>query len=106
MINHIAGIERYRKMDVKQAVDLAKKYFQEIFGQEGYQGLGLEEVDFDDPTNTWEITIGFFRPMPHQPNNVIGQMLRYASERSYKIVRISDKTGKVISVKNRELQTS
>lgn len=94
-------------MDVKQAVNLAKQYFADIFAEEQYADLGLEEINFDDSTGSWEITIGFRRPLPSDGHIELSKMLgKYSLDRSYKIVRISDSTGKVISVKNREMQFS
>jgi hypothetical protein len=49
-------------MDVKEAVAGAKKYVGELFAQEGLINIGLEEVEFDEPTKEWHITIGFSRP--------------------------------------------
>jgi hypothetical protein len=93
-------------MDVKQAVTLAKGYFADLFASENYLDQGLEEINFDEATASWEITIGFRRPIPNdQFLGPVGKLMSsYALERSYKVVRISDTTGKVISVKNREIQ--
>jgi hypothetical protein len=86
-------------MDVKEAVVAAKQYIGEIFGAEGIRNLGLEEVEFDEPANEWRVTIGFSRPWDAAgPVSVM-----FTPSRSYKVVRISDKSGKVVSVKNREV---
>jgi hypothetical protein len=91
-------------MDVKEAVDIAKRYFADLFAGEDFRRAGLEEVNFDDATGIWEITIGFVRPLDSDTNNALSNLLRpsYTTERSYKIVRISDATGRALSVKNRE----
>ena len=34
-------------MDVKEAVQVAKNYIIDLFGEEGIVDVGLEEVDFD-----------------------------------------------------------
>ncbi len=49
-------------MDVKQAVEMAKNHIKDLFENEGISNLGLEEVDFDDQTSVWYVTIGFSRP--------------------------------------------
>ena len=49
-------------MDVKEAVQTAKKYVAELFTDETIADVGLEEVVFNDMSNNWEITIGFSRP--------------------------------------------
>ncbi len=85
-------------MHVKQAVDLAKKDFLEIFADEHPTNLGLEEIEFDDSTRIWQITLGFSRPWDSK--NALAAAIN--PPRSYKVVRISDDSGKVISIKNRE----
>jgi hypothetical protein len=90
-------------MEVKEAVAVAKRYTQELFADEDIQDVGLEEVDFDYSRSVWNITMGFSRarvPIDAPPFGNLLTPKRWV--RSYKIVRISDKNGKVLSVKNRE----
>jgi hypothetical protein len=88
-------------MDVKEAVAVAKNYVQELFVGEH---LSLEEVWFDDAKKNWCVTIGFRRErLANQGaisewSNALGG--RY--QMHYKTVRVFDKTGKVVSVKNHE----
>jgi hypothetical protein len=91
-------------MDVKEAVQLAKSRIVELFGDEGVTNVGLEEIEHDDLKDEWQVTIGFSRPWDKPTNALaaIGQEIGVRS-RSYKVVRIDDHGGKVISVKNREL---
>ncbi len=49
-------------MDVKEAVRTAKEYLGELFAEESISDVGLEEVKFEDPSNKWNITIGFPGP--------------------------------------------
>lgn len=89
------------EMDVKEAVAAAKTYVGELFAQEGISNLGLEEVEFDEQGREWRVTVGFSRPW-----DMVGGWAALAQgqpnpRRSYKIVRISDTTGTVISVTNR-----
>ena len=86
-------------MDVKEAVQAAKNYVIELFGEEGISDVGLEEVDFDQSDN-WVVTIGFSRSW----NRNIGSVLGGQASRSYKAVRIQDKDGKILSVKDRALR--
>ena len=110
-------------MDVKEAVRTAKQYMTNVFANEGLGDLGLEEVVFDDDKKEWRITVGFSRPLPKTTGQQAAEALglvdtanRSAAEqigilvsrgefppRLYKIVTISDDTGKVRSVRNREL---
>ena len=90
-------------MDVKEAVTTAKKYLLEIYADESITNLGLEEVVFDN--GTWNVTLGFSRPWDRPVTNPIitsASGLFSGQPRSYKVVAISEATGKVLSVKNRE----
>ena len=49
-------------MDVRAAARTAKAYIAEVFADEDIDEVGLEEVDFDDRSNLWKITISFLRP--------------------------------------------
>ena len=46
-------------MDVKQAVQTAKSYIVGLFDEEEITDVGLEEVEFDELSDEWRITIGF-----------------------------------------------
>ena len=85
-------------MDVKDAVQVAKDYITDLFGEEGLVDVGLEEVDVDLSGN-WIVTIGFSRSWDRN----IGSVLSGAGSRSYKAVMIQDEDGKVLSVKDRTL---
>lgn len=89
-------------MDVKQAVNLAKQHVLDLFSEEQLSNLGLEEVEFDDPEDEWHVTLGFSRPWD-EPKNLfaLAGEGKYP-KRSFKVVRISNGTGRVLSVKNRE----
>lgn len=94
-------------MDVKEAVEKAKKYTAEVFEGESIENLGLEEVVYDGEAVVWKVTVGFNRPWDQIKN--LADALSAASDgqipewrrRSYKIVQIDDRTGKVISMTNR-----
>lgn len=94
-------------MDVNEAVMHAKQHVLQLFATEGVENIGLEEVEFNDVNSTWSITIGFSRPWD-QPQSTafaaISGRLLYP-KRTYKVVRISDADAKVISVKNREVES-
>lgn len=81
-------------MDVKQAVHLAKHYITDLYSDENLTNLGLEEVEFDDKADLWNVTIGFSRP------GQTGYTLSN-DERSYKLVIVSDSDGMVKAVRNR-----
>ena len=95
-------IKGHAKMDVKEAVATAKKYVGELFTQEGITNLGLEEIEFDEQAGEWRVTVGFSRPWD-SVGGFASIAERINPRRSYKIVRISDRTGTVVSVKNRDV---
>lgn len=88
-------------MDAKKATKAAKEYIIDVFGDEQIDHIGLEEVKFDEQQSIWEITIGFSRPW----NRDVLTRLPNPDERSYKVVRIKDWDGRVVSVTHRALTT-
>ena len=89
-------------MDVKQAIVQAKSYVRKLFEEESPVNVALEEVEFDTDTNDWLITIGFSRTFGNSSNSISAMAGVSDPRRSYKIVRISDETGDVRSLKNHE----
>lgn len=106
-------------MDVKEAARTARAHIADLFADENVQHVGLEEVEFDDVADVWNITIGFSRPWelskdppkdsaPSIP--ILFPELNHLNpppppppQRSYKIVRVRDSDGHVISVTHRAL---
>lgn len=94
-------------MDVKEAVGTAKTYVEELFRGEGLENIGLEEVVFEEEADVWKITIGFTRPWD-RVKGVADVMSALSSgeipewkRRSFKVVRIEDGSGKVLSLTHR-----
>ena len=89
-------------MDVKQAAIAAKLYLIELYEDENITNVGLEEIEFDHMVYEWKITFGFSRPWDQ--GSPIGQALAGARpNRSYKVIRVSDEDGQVMSVRDRIL---
>ena len=88
-------------MDAKQAVQIAKKHVAEIFSDEPIENVGLEEVEFDAIEDVWAITVGFLRFWGHPGDFVRG--LDSDAVRTFKTVRIDDESGRVQSVKHRDV---
>ena len=61
-------------MTVVEAVKKSKSYVNELFGPEGISDLGLEEVEYDDSSNSWLVTLGFNRPWVDQLEKKISEM--------------------------------
>ena len=91
-------------MDVKEAVQTAKKYVAELFTDETIANVGLEEVVFNDTSNNWEITIGFSRPW--QKDSLAASLGNQPPGRSYKLVCINDNDGHITSLTDRVLTAS
>lgn len=90
-------------MDVKQAVALAKQHIADLFAEENLSNIGLEEVEFDEHPGEWRVTVGFSRPWDEVPRNALSALAgATAVRRTYKVVRIADTSGRVLSVKERE----
>ena len=78
------------KMDVREAVKIAKEAIATIFEDEKPWDLRLEEITFTDGPPTWNVTISFERH---------GLM----SNRTFKVVHLDDSKGEVRSVIHRVL---
>ena len=89
-------------MEVKQAVQMAKEHVAEIFADELIENVGLEEVEFDELKQVWAVTIGFSRYWDH-PGGVFRALDGTPTPRTFKIVRIEDKSGRIQSVKHRNV---
>ncbi len=95
-------------MNVKKAARTAADYVADLFAEEGIQHIGLEEVTFDDEKNVWNVTIGFFRELdrnklPAGIGTSLGSVVPSWTRRTFKIVRIDNGTGEVLSLTHRSL---
>lgn len=86
-------------MDAKAACHKAKDYIADLFADEGVTNIGLEEVEFESTSYSWRITIGFSRPWDHK--NPLTAALGAVVSRSYKVIRINDRSGEVESLTDR-----
>ncbi len=92
-------------MDVKEAVQAAKVYLIDLFDDESIDYVGLEEIEFDDVSNQWKITIGFSRPW-NRRSAFVAPVGERAIDRSYKLIRVKDNDGRVVSLTDRVLSAS
>ncbi len=88
-------------MEIKEAVKLAKRHVADLFGDEGIEEIGLEEIELGRD-GFWKITIGFSRHWQRAPSSIIGGK----SQRTYKVVRVRDTNCQVMSVRDRLLADS
>ena len=84
-------------VDVKQAIREVIAYFAELYPQMG--NVHLEEVELSEDERFWYITIGYTPPN----EKVTGLYELFGSKREYKIFKVNSETGKVISMKIREV---
>ena len=89
-------------MEVKQAVRMAKRYVIDLFEAEQITDVGLEEIVFDEKSDSWNVTIGFSRPWD-QKGPLVAALAERRPARSYKVVRIHDQSLEVESVRDRFL---
>ena len=92
-------------MEVREAVGTAKQYVCQLFMDEEIADVGLEEVEFDEVTDHWKVTIGFSRPWD-QKNPLTSSFSKTRPGRSYKLLVIDDKTGHMDSLSDRLLNNS
>ena len=90
-------------MDNKEAMRAAKEYVADLFAEEQISDVELEEIKFDYYSETWRVTVGFFRPR-HEADRVKYPFHKDGSlARSYKVVCIADQSGAVQWVEDRIL---
>ena len=92
-------------MELKHAITLAQEHVRERFAEEGVADIGLEGADFDDQAQEWHITIGFSHPKDEPRDDSAGPAASRVPPRIFKVVRISDETDQILSVKDREART-
>ena len=90
-------------MDAREAVQAAKQYITELFEGEPLMNVGLEEVEFDDDANEWEITISFSRDW-NRTSPFFPSKDEVSQQRYFKLIKIDDETGEVNAVTNRVMK--
>lgn len=87
------------RVDVKDAVKIAKAWVADMLGDEGITNVGLEEVDFDERENAWLITIGFSRPWNTARGGLTAITGELAAKRAYRIITVKEPNGNVTSMR-------
>ncbi len=86
-------------VDVKQAVQAATSYFEDLYSQELASWLRLEEVKLSEDESQWQITLSFVDESESHPlSPVLG-----SAPRHYKIFEIDADSGKVRSMLIRKI---
>ncbi len=94
-------------IDVKEAVKIARDFATELYQDEEVSNIGLEEVNFDETTQQWAVTIGFDTnrkkvSRPNKPLSIIGNLNNEVSEepiRAYKVIRLDAVDGEFKGMK-------
>ena len=96
-------LEESKIIDVKQAVRLAKKYFDELYEGEDLPNVLLEEIEITEDEKLWLITFGYDTDhtveLPY--DTVLGPRVRHL--RDYKTVEVDAVTGELIALKIRKV---
>jgi hypothetical protein len=82
-------------MEVREAVKSAKDWVRDVMKEEQPVNLGLEEVEFDDKSRVWKITLGFSRPWNSTKNALSTLTGDVAPWRAYRTIIVDDKDGHV-----------
>ena len=97
-------------IDVKKAAMNAAGYFVDLYADQKYSDILLEEVEYDEDDNVWHITLGYSPPLTllesaQDPLSPLSPLSAFSSkERQYKIFTMDAETGKVISMKIRTVE--
>ena len=96
-------------VSVKEAVNSAFKFIENLYEGEDFADLSLEEVELSKDEDYWLVTVGFTRtyskPLEKVTVSPIFEPLSrtYVTNRDYKIVKIDANTGDAKSVKIRNI---
>lgn len=93
----MAVMESVRPIDVKEAVQAAKRFATTIFEPEELSGLGLEAVELSSDRRHWLVTLGFSRPSLYSksPLSSIVQS-KVQNAREYRVFKVDAVSGEVL----------
>lgn len=87
-----------RTVDARTAVSAVKRHLQSLQDSLGCQveDLRLEELELSEDERYWLVTLGFITTAP-------GKEECFFKDRNYKIFQVDTNTGRVMSMRNRQL---
>ena len=90
-------------MDAKEAIREAKGLVEELYADEDIAEIRLEELEFEDSTDSWLVTLGLLRPARgrDERHSLLGP--EPLLKRTYKIVKIPNDQHAKKSMKIREM---
>lgn len=93
------------RIELAQAVQIARSYLADAYRDQHPQGVLLEEVELSDDDAYWLITLGFDNPHQRGPIaaafDPLAEIMRPREPRIYKTIKVDAKTGRVVSMKIR-----
>ena len=88
-------------IDVKDAVKIAINYAKDIFPEEQFDKLTLEEVELEENELFWHVTLGMGKIVQDSPFDILsGKGAKLIVK--YKVFKIHRETGQVHSMKMRK----
>lgn len=96
-------------IDVKKAVQIAKSYFKDLYPDNAFSHVMLEEVEREEEDDAlyWLITIGFTNHDAPTKESPLGTTIfGPKAPRRYKRFKINAETGDVISMKIRAVENA
>lgn len=88
-------------IDMKTAVRSARQSALDLFGPEALPNLALEEVEFDEDSHQWQVTLGFDSPHKiKRKTNALSPFPTIEEEvkREYKQFNIDASDGHLVSI--------
>ncbi|MCE8507751.1 hypothetical protein KBY28_04720 [Ruegeria pomeroyi] len=92
-------------LTAKDAIAKAKFFFRDFFSDQNVENVLLEELDFDDVSGNWRVTIGFDvgRKAVRQPSlNALAALTHQEVTpiREARVFEISDSDGSLVKMSN------
>jgi hypothetical protein len=91
-------------VDVKQAVNKARGYLEDMYRIDQFKDILVEEVDLSEDNKFWDVTIGFTRLQESTSGGPMATLIGQSAEfkREYKVFRIDAETGDLRSMRSRK----
>lgn len=95
-------------LTIKEAVQKAREYADDLYDGEQIKNLLLEEAVFDEEEKNWLITLGYDssrvkREVPSGLASALTSMSKEETLREYKVFSINGESGNLISMKLRKI---
>ncbi|MFB6248277.1 MAG: PepSY domain-containing protein [Salinibacter sp.] len=94
-------------IDVKEATQIALSYFEDLYGEDAFSNVLLEEIEREKENDTsyWLITVGFTEEKEVKSSSPLSS-LSPDKRRRYKRFKIDAETGEVVSMKIRSVENA